>query len=150
MLISLEMPLFAIGHAYAFSPRDYVDPFAHYAARLPALYALRDATGGYDVLADSVGTLSGKGYGYQMFEPSEGVVHQGLGRVRRSRAGLRYTQGGKGEPQWRQSLSATLTRHPQPSTGCHSAALPTARATGRSARATAALARASSSGSTAT
>ncbi|CEH18750.1 Predicted seven transmembrane receptor-rhodopsin family [Ceraceosorus bombacis] len=123
MLVSFEMPLFALGHAYAFSPRDYVDPFAHYAARLPALYALRDATGGYDVLSDSVGTLSGKGYGYQTFEPSEGVVHQGLGRIRRSKAGLRYTQGGKGKywlPQWAAvdgSLDGPLgTRHRGPAT----------------------------------
>lgn len=95
MLICLEMPLFALGHAYAFSPRDYIDPFSSYQSRLPALYALRDSIGMYDVISDSLTTIRGTGYGYQTFEPSEGVMHQRLGRERRVRAGLRYTQGGK-------------------------------------------------------
>lgn len=95
MLICLEMPLFALGHAYAFSPRDYVDPFSSFQSRLPVYYALRDAIGMYDVISDSLTTIRGTGYAYQTFEPSEGVIHQGLGRERRVRAGLRYTQGGK-------------------------------------------------------
>lgn len=95
MLICLEMPLFALGHAYAFSPKDYIDPFSRYQSRLPVIYALRDAIGMYDVISDSLTTIRGTGYGYQTFEPSEGVMHQGLGRDRRVRAGLRYTQGGK-------------------------------------------------------
>ncbi|EPQ28518.1 uncharacterized protein PFL1_03821 [Pseudozyma flocculosa PF-1] len=94
-MICLEMPIFALGHAYAFSHKDYVDPFAHYAARLPVYYALRDCIGLYDVFSDSLTTVRGTGYGYQTFEPSEGVVHQSLARERRSKAGLRYTQGGK-------------------------------------------------------
>lgn len=95
MLICLEMPLFALGHAYAFSPKDYIDPFSSYQSRLPAYYAIRDAVGMFDVVSDSLTTIRGTGYGYQTFEPSEGVMHQGLGRERRSRAGLRYTGGGK-------------------------------------------------------
>lgn len=95
MLICFEMPLFALGHAYAFSPRDYIDPFSKYQSRLPAYYAVRDAIGMYDVISDSLNTIRGTGYGYQTFEPAEGVLHQGLGRERRSKAGLRYTAGGK-------------------------------------------------------
>ncbi|PWN49784.1 DUF300-domain-containing protein [Violaceomyces palustris] len=95
MLICLEMPIFALAHAYAFSHKDYIDPFAHYAARLPVYYALRDCIGMYDVFSDSLTTVRGTGYGYQTFEPSEGVVHQSLARERRSKAGLRYAEGGK-------------------------------------------------------
>ncbi|EST08982.1 Organic solute transporter Ost-alpha [Kalmanozyma brasiliensis GHG001] len=96
-MICLEMPLFAFGHAWAFSHTDYIDPFAHYAARLPVYYALRDCIGMYDVFSDSLTTVRGTGYVYQTFEPSEGVIHQPLARERRSKAGLRYTQGGKGK-----------------------------------------------------
>lgn len=96
-MICLEMPIFALAHAYAFSHTDYIDPFAHYAARLPVYYALRDCIGMYDVFSDSLTTVRGTGYVYQTFEPSEGVIHQRLARERRSKAGLRYTQGGKGK-----------------------------------------------------
>ncbi|KAJ9474827.1 Transmembrane protein 184-like protein [Pseudozyma hubeiensis] len=96
-MICLEMPIFALGHAWAFSHTDYIDPFAHYAARLPVYYALRDCIGMYDVFSDSLTTVRGTGYVYQTFEPSEGVIHQPLARERRSKAGLRYTQGGKGK-----------------------------------------------------
>ncbi|UZJ51936.1 hypothetical protein CBS101457_001256 [Exobasidium rhododendri] len=95
MLICLEMPFFALGHAYAFSSKDYIDPFSSFQSRLPAYYAVRDSIGMFDVISDSLTTIRGTGYGYQTFEPSEGVMHQGLGRERRSRAGLRYTKGGK-------------------------------------------------------
>ncbi|KAJ3809195.1 hypothetical protein F5876DRAFT_66682 [Lentinula aff. lateritia] len=40
-------------------------------------------------------TLRGEGMDYREFEPSEGFMHQGLGRERRIRAGLRYSKGGK-------------------------------------------------------
>jgi Organic solute transporter Ostalpha len=122
MLICLEMPLFALGHAYAFSPRDYIDPFSSYQSRLPALYALRDAIGMYDVISDSLTTIRGTGYGYQTFEPSEGVMHQRLGRERRVRAGLRYTQGGKakywlplrGTPEEVRENAGLMARHQGP------------------------------------
>ncbi|CAO1624769.1 unnamed protein product [Parajaminaea phylloscopi] len=97
LLLTLEMPLFALGHMYAFSYRDYVDSWATHQARLPITYALRDALGGRDVLEDSLTTIRGTGYGYQTFEPSQGAVHQGLARTRRLHAGLRYTAGGKGK-----------------------------------------------------
>lgn len=39
--------------------------------------------------------VKGTGFSYRTFEPAEGQVHQGLGRERRVRAGLRYAEGGK-------------------------------------------------------
>lgn len=97
LLLTLEMPMFALGHMYAFSSQDYVDSWATHQARLPITYALRDALGGRDVLEDSLTTIRGTGYGYQTFEPSQGAVHQGVARSRRLHAGLRYTAGGKGK-----------------------------------------------------
>lgn len=94
-LICLEMPFFAIAHQYAFSTRDYVDPLAKFVARMPIYYAFRDAFGLKDVVEDSKATLRGEGMDYREFEPSEGQIHQGAGRDRRIRAGLRYSQGGK-------------------------------------------------------
>ncbi|KAH8077725.1 organic solute transporter Ostalpha-domain-containing protein [Cristinia sonorae] len=94
-LICLEMPIFAIAHQYAFSSSDFVDPHAIYVARMPILYAFRDAFGLKDVVEDSKATLRGEGMEYRDFEPSEGHMHQGVGRERRIRAGLRYSQGGK-------------------------------------------------------
>ena len=110
MLICLEMPLFALGHAYAFSPKDYIDPFSSYQSRLPAYYAVRDAIGMFDVISDSLTTIRGTGYGYQTFEPSEGVMHQGLGRERRGRAGLRYTKGGKSKYWLPQRVAMDLSK----------------------------------------
>ncbi len=95
MLICLEMPIFALLHQYAFSYKDYIDPFSTQQARLPVLYAARDAIGMYDVWNDSLTTIRGTGYGYQTFEPSEGAVHAELARRRRYKAGLRYAEGGK-------------------------------------------------------
>ncbi|KAK7051973.1 DUF300-domain-containing protein [Favolaschia claudopus] len=100
-LICLEMPLFAFAHAYAFSYTDFIDDPAKsrtkttYVARMPMFYALRDSFGLRDVVADSRATLRGEGMDYREFEPSEGYMHQGEGRDRRIRAGLRYAQGGK-------------------------------------------------------
>ncbi|KAJ7176913.1 DUF300 domain-containing protein [Mycena filopes] len=94
-LICLEMPFFAFAHAYAFAYTDFIDPDTMYVARMPMYYALRDAFGLGDVWADSRATLKGEGMDYRAFEPSEGYMHQGEGRERRIRAGLRYSQGGK-------------------------------------------------------
>ncbi|KAJ7256174.1 organic solute transporter Ostalpha-domain-containing protein [Mycena haematopus] len=94
-LICLEMPLFAFAHAYAFAYTDFIDPTTMYVARMPMYYAMRDAFGLRDVVADSRATLRGEGMDYRAFEPSEGYMHQGEGRDRRIRAGLRYSQGGK-------------------------------------------------------
>ncbi|KAJ7437459.1 DUF300-domain-containing protein [Mycena galericulata] len=94
-LICIEMPLFAFAHAYAFAYTDFIDPTTTYVARMPMYYALRDAFGLRDVVADSRATLRGEGMDYRAFEPSEGYMHQGEGRERRIRAGLRYADGGK-------------------------------------------------------
>ncbi|OSC98871.1 DUF300-domain-containing protein [Trametes coccinea BRFM310] len=94
-LICFEMPFFAVAHMYAFSTRDYIDKHTAYVARMPFIYALRDAFGLRDVIEDCKATLRGEGIDYREFEPSEGRIHQGAGRDRRIRAGLRYSQGGR-------------------------------------------------------
>ncbi|CCM05294.1 uncharacterized protein FIBRA_07508 [Fibroporia radiculosa] len=94
-LICLEMPVFAVAHMYAFATRDFMDPRTSFVARMPVLYAFRDAFGFKDVVEDIKATLRGEGMDYREFEPSEGFIHQGAGRDRRIRAGLRYSQGGK-------------------------------------------------------
>ncbi|TFK36226.1 organic solute transporter Ostalpha-domain-containing protein [Crucibulum laeve] len=94
-LICLEMPFFAIAHMYAFSYRDYIDPHHTFVARMPMYYAFRDAFGLLDVVEDSKATLRGEGMDYREFEPAEGFMHQGVGRERRIRAGLRYSKGGQ-------------------------------------------------------
>ncbi|KAF8066552.1 DUF300 domain-containing protein [Lyophyllum atratum] len=94
-LICLEMPLFAFAHMYAFSHADYIDPHRSYVARMPMYYAFRDAFGLLDVMEDSKATLRGEGMDYREFEPAEGFMHQGVGRDRRIRAGLRYSKGGQ-------------------------------------------------------
>ena len=94
-LLCFEMPLFAIAHIYAFSSRDYEDKTTQYAARLRFWYALRDAVGIRDLIDDFRVTFHGEGFAYRTYEPAEGAIHQGLGRERRIRAGLRYADGGK-------------------------------------------------------
>ena len=94
-LICLEMPFFAFAHMFAFSFTDFIDPYRSYVARMPMYYAFRDAFGLLDVVEDSKSTLRGEGMDYREFEPSEGYMHQGAGRDRRIRAGLRYSKGGK-------------------------------------------------------
>lgn len=94
-LICLEMPLFAVAHMYAFATSDFVDPRTSFVARMPVFYAARDAFGFKDVVEDVKATLRGEHMDYREFEPSEGFIHQGAGRDRRIRAGLRYSQGGK-------------------------------------------------------
>ncbi|KAF5353999.1 hypothetical protein D9756_006987 [Leucocoprinus leucothites] len=94
-LICLEMPFFAIAHNYAFSYKDFIDSKISYVARMPFYYAFRDAFGLRDVIEDSKTTLRGEGMDYREFEPAEGFMHQGVGRDRRIRAGLRYSKGGQ-------------------------------------------------------
>jgi hypothetical protein len=94
-LICIEMPFFAIAHNYAFSYKDFIDPTISYVARMPFYYAFRDAFGSRDVIEDSKTTLRGEGMDYREFEPAEGLMHQGVGRERRIRAGLRYSKGGQ-------------------------------------------------------
>lgn len=95
MLVCLEMPIFAVAHMYAFAPSDFMEKHLHYVARMPMLYAFKDAFGVKDVVEDSRATLRGEGFNYRAFEPSEGFLHQGAGRENRIKAGLRYSKGGK-------------------------------------------------------
>jgi len=94
-LICLEMPFFAIAHNYAFSYKDFIDPGILFVARMPFYYAFRDAFGLRDVIEDSKTTFLGQGMDYREFEPAEGLMHQGIGREHRIRAGLRYSRGGE-------------------------------------------------------
>ncbi|KAE8540818.1 hypothetical protein D1P53_003182 [Cryptococcus gattii VGV] len=94
-LICFEMPIFAIAHQYAFQASDYIDHDLVYAARLPFIYAFRDAFGFKDVWQDTIDTFKGRGVSYQAYEPAEGGLHYGVGRQKRIRAGLRYAKGGK-------------------------------------------------------
>ena len=94
-LICFEMPFFAVAHLYAFSFKDFVDPYVSFVARMPIKYAIKDSFSIKDVVEDSKATLRGEGMDYREFEPSEGFMHQGTGRDRRIRAGLRYAEGGK-------------------------------------------------------
>ena len=89
------MPFFAFAHMFAFSHTDFIDPHLSYVARMPMYYAFRDAFGLLDVVEDSKVTLRGEGMDYREFEPAEGFMHQGTGRDRRIRAGLRYSKGGQ-------------------------------------------------------
>ncbi|EAU86552.2 DUF300 domain-containing protein [Coprinopsis cinerea okayama7 len=95
IFICVEMPFFAFAHMFAFSYRDYIDPHHTFVARMPVYYAFRDAFGLKDVVEDSKATLRGEGMDYREFEPAEGFMHQGEGRDRRIRAGLRYSKGGQ-------------------------------------------------------
>jgi hypothetical protein len=72
-----------------------VDPQTTWVARMRIWYAVRDAWGIRDVVEDTKATLNGEGIDYREFEPAEGYMHQGLGRERRIRAGLRYADGGR-------------------------------------------------------
>ncbi|KAF8335120.1 DUF300 domain-containing protein [Amanita rubescens] len=94
-LICIEMPFFSLAHLYAFNYTDYIDSKFHFCARMPLHYAFLDAFGFKDVVQDTKATLRGKGMNYREFEPAEGEIHQGAGRDRRIRAGLRYSKGGK-------------------------------------------------------
>ncbi|CAD6914047.1 unnamed protein product [Tilletia controversa] len=93
VLICLEMPFFAIGHLYAFSPSDYLEKSSYYQARLPAKYALRDAIGIYDMMADAVDTIKG-GMRHRYSELSTPTGEKGSDDKIRS-SGMKYTDGRK-------------------------------------------------------
>lgn len=97
-LICCEMPLFAIAHWYAFSWQDYADVTIS-AARMPVLYAVRDAFGVRDLIEDTKETFSGNNYEYRLFDSGDNVIaHEGSSsRVARMMEGMRYERGGKGK-----------------------------------------------------
>lgn len=97
-LICMEMPIFAIGHWYAFSWHDYADVTIS-AARMPVIYALRDSFGIRDLIEDTKETFSGDNYEYRLFDSGDNVLaHEGSSsRVARMMEGMRYERGGKGK-----------------------------------------------------
>lgn len=80
---------------FAFQASDYIDPTLKHAARLPFWYAFRDAFGVKDVWEDIKYTFRARGVSYKAYEAADGGVHHDDGRMKRIRAGLRYSKGGK-------------------------------------------------------
>jgi hypothetical protein len=97
-LICFEMPLFALGHWYAFSWHDYADNTIS-AARLPVKYALRDAFGPLDLIQDTKETFAGNKYEYRYFDARDNVLahEDSTSRAARMQEGMRYERGGKGK-----------------------------------------------------
>jgi hypothetical protein len=94
-MICIEMPFFAIAHQYAFRASDYIDNSVIHVARLPFIYAARDAFGVKDVWEDIKYTFRARGVSYKAYEAADSGLHYGEGRQKRIRAGLRYSRGGK-------------------------------------------------------
>lgn len=67
----------------------------NHVARLPFIYAFRDAYGVKDVWADIKYTFRARGVSYKAYEAADGRLHNEDGRTKRIRAGLRYSKGGK-------------------------------------------------------
>ncbi|KAL4870052.1 hypothetical protein BDV12DRAFT_166504 [Aspergillus spectabilis] len=97
-LICFEMPIFAIAHWHGFSWHDYADPTIS-AARLPVVYALRDAFGARDLVEDTKMTFRGDNYEYRFFDSGDHIIPhaESNSRVRRVMHGMRYERGGKGK-----------------------------------------------------
>ena len=97
-LICFEMPIFAIGHWYAFSWHDYADVTIS-AARMPVKFAVRDAFGCRDLVEDTKETFGGKHYEYRVFDSGDNVLahEESDSRVARMMEGMRYERGGKGK-----------------------------------------------------
>jgi hypothetical protein len=97
-LICIEMPGFAIAHWYAFSWHDFADNRIA-SARMPVLYAARDAFGILDLIQDSKETFKGDKYGYRIFDSGDKIMAHEASRSRLARIkdGMRYERGGKGK-----------------------------------------------------
>ncbi|KAL5336426.1 organic solute transporter Ostalpha-domain-containing protein [Aspergillus crustosus] len=97
-LICFEMPIFAIAHWHGFSWHDYADPTIS-AARLPVVYALRDAFGARDLVEDTKMTFRGDEYEYRFFDSGDHIIPhaESNSRVKRVMHGMRYERGGKGK-----------------------------------------------------
>ncbi|KAH8880648.1 DUF300-domain-containing protein [Thozetella sp. PMI_491] len=95
-LICVEMPAFAIAHWYAFSWHDFADNRIA-SARMPVLYACRDAFGVRDLIEDSKETFIGDRYGYRSFDSGDKIMAHEASRSRlaRLKEGMRYERGGK-------------------------------------------------------
>lgn len=67
----------------------------NHVARLPFIFAFRDAFGLKDVWADIKYTFRARGVSYKAYEAADGGLHNEQGRTKRIRAGLRYSKGGR-------------------------------------------------------
>lgn len=96
-LMCLEMLPLALAHWSAFSYKDYATADMIGFARLPFMYAVRDAFGTVDLMKDFRSTFYGREYGYRQFDSVESVLDhpESASRQARIMAGLRYGQGGK-------------------------------------------------------
>lgn len=130
-VICFEMPLFAIGHWYAFSWHDYADVTIS-SARMPVKFALRDAFGIRDLIEDTKETWRGKQYDYRTYDSGDRIIahEESHARVARMMEGMRYEQGGKGK-YWlpksgkaddRTPLLGKTDRERSPNSGTHSPA----------------------------
>lgn len=97
-LICIEMPLFAIGHWYAFKWSDYADETIS-AARMPVWYAVRDSFGIRDLIEDTKETFRGDQYEYRLFDTGDDILahEESSSRTARMMEGMRYERGGKGK-----------------------------------------------------
>jgi hypothetical protein len=97
-LICFEMPLFALGHWYAFSWHDYADNTIS-AARMPMKFAFRDAFGVVDLIQDTKDTFVGEHYEYRAFDTRDNVIthEESDSRTARMLEGMRYSRNGKGK-----------------------------------------------------
>lgn len=97
-LICFEMPLFAVGHWYAFSWHDYAD-ITISSARMPVRFALRDSYGIRDLIEDTKETFRGKHYDYRTFDSGDHIIahEESYSRIARMEDGMRYERGGKGK-----------------------------------------------------
>lgn len=97
-LICMEMPIFAAAHWYAFSWHDFADNSVA-SARMPVLYAVRDALGPKDLIEDSKETFAGDKYVYRAFDSGDKIMahEDSKSRLARLKEGMRYERGGKGK-----------------------------------------------------
>ncbi|KAK9469524.1 organic solute transporter Ostalpha-domain-containing protein [Lipomyces arxii] len=96
VLMCIELLFFAFGHWSAFSWKDYADDSIG-SARMPVYYALRDAFGLVDIIADAKDTFVGEQYQYRLFDSAGAIEHpDSAARLARLREGLRYQRQGEG------------------------------------------------------
>lgn len=103
---------FAFGHLIAFNWASYNSEKIPEGSRMRFYYAVRDCFGPGDLIWDFKVTFLGNLYSYRNFNSAEAVVahRNARSRLGRLQAGLRYTDGGRGN-YWVDEVepSSTLT-----------------------------------------
>lgn len=96
-LLCVETLFFAFFHWDAFPYTDYATTKLIGFARLPMIYAMRDAFGIRDLVYDFKCTFYLSKYGYREFDSVEAVLDHPQSRTRAARlaAGMRYKNGGR-------------------------------------------------------